>query len=47
MNLKDILKELGESSHSFRDKGTKFEWLIKNWFLTIYSKKSPTSISGR
>ena len=39
MNLKDILKELGESSHSFRDKGTRFEWLIKNWFLTtkLYS----------
>ena len=39
MNLKDILKELGESSHSFRDKGTKFELLIKNWFLTtkLYS----------
>ncbi len=39
MNLKDILKELRESSHSFRDKGTRFEWLIKNWFLTtkLYS----------
>ena len=30
MNLKDILKELAESSHSLRDKGTRFEWLIKN-----------------
>ena len=39
MNLKDILKELGESSHSLRDKGTRFELLIKNWFLTtkLYS----------
>ena len=39
MNLKDILKELEENSHSQRDKGTKFELLIKNWFLTtkLYS----------
>ena len=39
MNLKDILKELEESSHSLRDKGTRFELLIKNWFLTtkLYS----------
>ena len=39
MNLKDILKKLGESSHSLRDKGTRFELLIKNWFLTtkLYS----------
>ena len=39
MNLKDILKELEENSHSQRDKGTRFELLIKNWFLTtkLYS----------
>ena len=39
MNLKDILKELEESSYSLRDKGTRFELLIKNWFLTtkLYS----------
>lgn len=39
MNLKDILKELEESSHSLRNKGARFELLIKNWFLTtkLYS----------
>ena len=39
MNLKDILKELEESSHSLRNKGARFEFLIKNWFLTtkLYS----------
>lgn len=39
MNLKDILKELEENSYSLRDKGTRFELLIKNWFLTtkLYS----------
>ena len=39
MNLKDIFKELEENSHSKRDKGTRFELLIKNWFLTtkLYS----------
>lgn len=39
MNLKNILKELEESSHSLRNKGARFELLIKNWFLTtkLYS----------
>ena len=39
MNLKDIFKELEESSHSLRNKGARFELLIKNWFLTtkLYS----------
>ena len=39
MNLKDILKELEESSHSLRNKGARLELLIKNWFLTtkLYS----------
>ena len=34
MNLKDILNELENNSLSLRDKGAKFELLIKNWFLT-------------
>ena len=39
MNLKDIFKELEESSYSLRNKGARFELLIKNWFLTtkLYS----------
>ena len=39
MNLKDILNELENNSLSLRDKGAKFELLIKNWFLTtkLYS----------
>ena len=39
MNLKDILTELENNSFSLRDKGAKFELLIKNWFLTtkLYS----------
>lgn len=34
MNLKDILIELENNSSSLRNKGTNFEILIKNWFLT-------------
>ncbi|MEJ6467290.1 DEAD/DEAH box helicase [Fusobacterium ulcerans] len=34
MNLKAILKHMEEESFSKRDKGTRFEVLIKNWFLS-------------
>lgn len=40
MNLKDLLKHMEEKSFSKRDKGTRFEILIKNWFLStpLYCK---------
>lgn len=34
MKFKDILKKIRQNSFSERDKGTKFEVLIKNWFLS-------------
>lgn len=34
MSLENILKKMGEDSFSLRDKGTRFEELIKNWFLS-------------
>ena len=34
MNLEQVLKKLNDLSISKRDKGDKFEKLIKNWFLT-------------
>lgn len=34
MNLKDILKKIEIEAYSQRDKGTRFEELIKNWFLS-------------
>lgn len=34
MSLENILKKIGEDSFSLRDKGTRFEELIKNWFLS-------------
>src|SRR5574344_627100 len=41
MNIYEILKKFREESFSESEKGTKFERLIKNWFLTasIYSGK--------
>lgn len=34
MYLEKILKKIENDSFSLRDKGTKFELLIKNWFLS-------------
>lgn len=34
MSLESVLNEIEHKSFSLRDKGTKFEVLIKNWFLT-------------
>lgn len=34
MNLENILQRMKEDSFSLRDKGTRFEILIKNWFLS-------------
>lgn len=34
MNLENILKKMEEDSFSQRDKGARFEELIKNWFLS-------------
>ena len=34
MKLKDILNEIQEKVDSKREKGEKFEKLMKNWFLT-------------
>lgn len=34
MNLENILKKLEDDSFSLRDKGTRFETLMKDWFLT-------------
>lgn len=34
MSLESVLNEIEQKSFSLRDKGTKFEVLIKNWFLT-------------
>lgn len=34
MNLESVLKHLEEISFSKRDKGDRFESLIKNWFLS-------------
>ncbi|MGL5936822.1 MAG: hypothetical protein ACRCZI_14505, partial [Cetobacterium sp.] len=34
MNLESVLKHLEDISFSSRDKGDRFENLIKNWFLS-------------
>ena len=34
MSLENILKRMEKDSFSLRDKGTRFEELIKNWFLS-------------
>ena len=47
MTLNKILESLEEASKSKREKGSKFEILIKNWFLTtkLYTDKTGNYIN--